>query len=139
MENHNIKNMSKKRLLKDLPFDHLKKGAVVDDVSQYHYHIHRGSTFYGNFSSSDNGVTTFSDEINEILDLVWNNPDWFEPATLEKIEITRTDGGILLKFQPISEDDKECLMQGLVSLLSDLENHPNKTWSKFKNLVPTIK
>jgi hypothetical protein len=128
---------NKRRLLKDLPFDNLKKGDVLYRVNGG-FQQSRGETYYEGGSSSSNGEIGYEGSSEEILKTIWENADWFEDADLTHIDFVSNDEGILLRFSPIDQDDKEDLIKGLIHILPELEKG-SFTWNKFKEITTGIK
>lgn len=126
----------KKRLLKDLPFGRLSKNTVLYKVNGS-YQVSGGKTYYEN-SSSDNATYICEPNEREIIDLIWENPDWFEEATLSHIDFIPTTTSITLRFNPIDIDDSEYLAKGIIHILKHLEDG-SYVWNKFKSITTSIK
>ena len=127
---------NKKRLLKDLPFGDLKIGKVLDRVNGS-YQITRFPTYYKEGGSSDNATSILDETEKNIIDLVWDNEDWFEPAIVDHIDFIPVDSGILLKFDSIDAIDKEDLIKGLIHILEHLKDG-SYTWNKFDDITTRI-
>ena len=87
----------KKRLLKDLPFGNLNKGAVLYKVNSS-YQMSRGETFYTAGGSSNNGINVLDNAEKSIVDEIWENPKWFENAELKHIDFIPKPTSITLNF-----------------------------------------
>jgi len=132
--------MNKRRLLKDMPFDNLSKGTVVSTGlgGLYgKYHIEQGNTYYKSGSSSSRGVTTFDKKVEEIIDLVWDNEEWFEDADLEEIKVIPSNTKIILEFKPIDIEEAENLAKGIMHILPHLGDD-SYVWGKFKDVKTII-
>ena len=127
----------KKRLLKDLPFGNLEKGAVLYKVNSG-YQISRGETFYSTGGSSDNGINVLDEAEKNIVDEIWENEKWFEDAVLKELVFIPKTDSITLRFDPMDIDDVIDLTKGLIHILPELGKE-GWTWSKFKNLTTIIK
>lgn len=122
-----------KRLLKDLPFEHLKKDSVVEYVNSG-YRVNLGNTYYSTGGSSDGGCFGFDKPTEEILSLVWDNPEWFEEASLNHISFVPSRTSVILEFKPIDIGDAEDLARGIIHILKHLEEG-SYVWGKFKNIT----
>jgi hypothetical protein len=132
---------NKRRLIKDLPFDGLDKGTVIWRGGRGHggkYSISRGKTYYDGGGDSDNGITVFDDSVEEIIDLVWDNADWFEDAGLKHIDLVPVKNGLLLRFEPIDRDELEEFAKGLIHILPNLKEG-SYSWNKFDDITARIK
>ena len=131
---------NKRRLLKELPFENLKKGVVIWRGSRGqggNYSISNASTYYEQGGSSSNGIEVFTDTEENILDLIWDNEEWFEDADLKHINLVPVTEGVLLRFKSIDRAEKEELMKGLRHILPHLMDG-NYVWNKFKDITSSI-
>jgi hypothetical protein len=126
----------KKRLLKDLPFDNLKKGDVLCRVNGS-YQIELGETFYSSGRSSHNGVIVLDSLSQEIVDMIWDNNNWFEDAVLNHITVIPKASEVILKFDSICLDDSICLAKGIIHILPHLTDN-SFVWNKFKDITTSI-
>jgi hypothetical protein len=125
----------KKRLLKDLPFGNLNKDTVLYRVNGS-YQLNNGKTYYET-GHSDNGCFVCNSNEKGIIDLIWDNPDWFEDASLSHIDLIPTTTSLTLRFKPIDIEDAEYLAMGIVHILEHLQEG-NYVWNKFKNITTKI-
>lgn len=127
-----------KRLLKDLPFDSLKAGKVFSKRNGG-YEISTIPQFYENGSESS-GVTYVYKEGSErsIIDTIWENPDWFEEATLNHIDIVLGFNEIKLRFKPLSAEKATYLAKGIKHILKYLDDG-SYTWNGLGNPTTRIK
>ena len=131
---------NKRRLLKDLPFEGLKKGVVLWKGGRGHggeYSISRGETYYSGGGSSSNGILTFERPVEEIINLVWDNSEWFEDADLKEVEVIASTTSITLRFKSIDKDEAEELAKGIIHIFPHIEE-TGWVWSKFKDIVLRI-
>ena len=131
----------KRRLLKDLPFGNLKVNTVIYKANRGHggnYSISHGETYYKEGGSSSNGITTFDDSEEAILNAIWDNPEWFEDAVLEHIDFIPSNTSITLKFKAMDIEDVETLTKGLIHILDHLKDD-NYTWNDFKAFTTSIR
>ncbi|MCH7928789.1 MAG: hypothetical protein IID03_12550 [Candidatus Dadabacteria bacterium] len=107
-----------KVLLKDLPFNKLKKGSVVT-IWNGDYIIDNGETWYdGKLSGSHNGHTHFDSIANDILETIWNNDSWFKPQSISSVKYSRTSKSIELSFDsPLNLDNIEMITRGIKKTL----------------------
>lgn len=134
-------NNNKRRLLKDLPFDHCIKGTVIYKASRGHggnYSISNKTTFYETGGSSSNGLWAFEKNQEEIIDLIWDNEKWFEDADLKHIDFITTPTSVTLRFSSIDIEEAEELTKGLIHILPKLAEK-GWVWSKFDNITTSIK
>lgn len=139
-EVNNMKT-NKRRLLKDLPFDHCKKGVVLWKGSRGTggtYSVTGRKTFYSGGGSSDNGIWVFDRQTEEILDLIWNNDEWFEDAILSHIDFSHTNETVTLRFPSLDAEDAYNLMRGIIHILPHLKDK-GWVWSEFPELTTEIK
>ena len=136
---------NKRRLLKDLPFEGATKNTVIFKGGRGHggnYSVSRGETYYQTGGSSDRGLTCFTETEESILDVIWDNSEWFENADLNHIDFIPVEEGILLRFKNIDRDEKEDLIKGLIFILPFLQEGKTKNsgyiWNKFKNITTGI-
>ena len=104
------------------------------------YSVHGGRTYYGGSSSgSDSAQTVFSETEQDVISLCWDNPEWFEDATLEHIKIIPKTDRIVLEFKPIDAEDARALAMGIQHLLPYLKKAPGDrskyTWNKFEHIT----
>lgn len=131
--------MEKKRLLKDLPFGNLSIGMVLTKGNGGYY-IERGYTFYSGGGSSHNGWEEMSDKETEIINLIWENDKWFQPATLEHIDIKVYPSKIEIIYQPLDLGQAQTFAQGLESCLSQYGcEDKNYAWKDFKGFSILLK
>lgn len=124
----------KKRLLKDLPFADLNAGTVIYRVNSG-YQISHGETFYTSGGSSHNGVTILDKKEKEIIDEIFDNPDWFVEAKLEELKIVPKRESITLKFSPMDIDDVIDLAKGIKHIFPHLKDVKDGSyvWNKYGN------
>lgn len=127
----------KKRLLKDLPFGGLKNGTVLYKVNSG-YQISHGETFYSTGGSSDNGVMVLDQKEESIVDMIWDNPDWFVDAELKHVDFVPKNDSITIRFDSMDIDDVIDFTKGLIHILPEMEKE-GWVWSKFKNITTSIK
>ena len=127
----------KKRLLKDLPFDSLTKGKVLYKENGT-YKTSGGKTFYENGGDSSRSTMVLGESGKDIVDVIWNNEEWFENADLNHIKFIPETNSITLHFDPIDLDDVEVLTKGLIHILSHLKDGCY-TWNKFKDITTEIR
>ena len=126
----------KRRLLKDLPFGNLKKDSVIVYINNS-YRINNGDTYYKEGGSSSNGISIFDESEENILNAIWDNPEWFEDAVLEHIDFIPSNTSITLRFKAMDIEDVETLTKGLIHILDHLEDD-NYTWNNFKAFTTKI-
>jgi len=132
---------NKRRLLKDLPFGHLKIGDVIWKGGRGHggqYSISNFNTYYETGGDSSNGIKCFEKNEEEILNTIWDNEEWFEDADINHIDFICKKDEIVLKFKPIDKEEIEVLVKGIIHILPELEKG-SYTWNKFKNITTKIK
>lgn len=132
---------NKRRLLKDLPFENLSKGTVIWKGGRGHsgtYSISRFATYYSQGGSSSNGILTFDESAEEIIDLVWDKEEWFEDANLEHIDFVLSNKSLTLRFDTMDAEEVEELCKGLIHILGHLEDG-SYTWNKFSGITTSIK
>lgn len=127
----------KRRLKKDLPFGNLDKGIVLYSVNSG-YQISGGETFYSTGGSSDNGTQVLDEKEKEIVDMIWDNEEWFEDSTLKHLDFIPKRDSIEIRFESMDIDDVIDFTKGLIHILPQMGNK-GWTWSKFKNLTTQIK
>ena len=136
-----IMKNNKRRLLKDLPFDNLKVGTVVWKGSRGHggsYSVSRGETFYESGGSSSNGIKTFGAVAEKLLDIIWDNGEWFEDADINHITIEINSNNLVLSFDHIDIEDATSLAKGIAHILPHLGDG-SYTWKKFSNITARLK
>lgn len=123
---------NKKRLLKDLPFENLKAGEVMEIINGK-ISINHGKTFYKGGGDSDNGISQFNGASEEIIRTVWDNPAWFENVELPEIEIKVERNTIIFDFKPLSMEDAQELAMGIRKCINDKFAEANKgyTYERF--------
>ena len=126
----------KKRLLKDLPFDNLKKDDVLYKVNGS-YQIDHGETFYKGGGSSHNGVTILNTSSKDIIDMIWDKEDWFEEAILDHISVIPKGTELVIKFTPLCQEDSIYFAKGIIHILPHLEDG-SYVWNKFKGITTSI-
>jgi len=127
----------KKRLLKDLPFGDLKKDTVLHKVNGG-YQENRGNTYYEEGGSSSNGIYVCEKNEQEIIDLIWENPEWFQEAIINHVDFVPTTTGITMRFESMDIEDVEWLTKGVMHILGHLEDD-NYIWNKFTGFSMSIK
>lgn len=127
-----------KRLLKDLPFEDLKKGTVLIKRNGS-YEIPTFETYYDTGGSSSGGTYVFENSSEqEIIDTIWDNPEWFEEATLKHIDIVLGREEIKLRFAPLSTEKATALAKGIQRILTHL-NDGSYTWNGMGDVTTKIK
>ena len=132
---------NKRRLLKDLPFERCTKGTVLYKGGRGtggKYTISSKETYYEGGTRSGNGLWGFDKQSEEILDLIWDNPDWFADADLKHIDFVYTTDSVTLRFAPIDAEDAHDLMRGLIHVLPQLAEG-KWVWNKFKDITTGVK
>lgn len=132
---------NKRRLLKDLPFDGCKKDTVIYQAGWGHggrYSISHKETYYSTGGSSSNGLTAFEKNEEEIIDLIWDNPEWFADADLKHIDFVYTTNSITLRFDSIDIEDAKELTRGIIHILPHLKEK-GWAWDKFGEITTEIK
>ena len=127
---------NKRRLLKDLPFENLVTGTVVWKGSRgvnANYTVTRPTTFYAEGGESSGGITSFDAPNAEvILDTIWDNPDWFEDADINHIDIKIISNKELsLRFEAMDYEDVEELAKGILHQLVINMPKDKYVWNKF--------
>lgn len=126
----------KKRLLKDLPFEKLVVGTVLYRVNGS-YQIDSFNTYY-DMGGSSSGPTTVMDKAEkEIIDVIWDNEDWFEAADLKHIDIVLARNSLTLRFKTMSAEDVESFTKGIQRILPHLADG-SYTWNKFSDVTTKI-
>jgi len=126
-----------KRLLKDLPFGSLTKGKVIAKHGGV-YHVDSGKRYYSEGGSSSNGESVYGETEAHILDLIWDNDEWFVPSTLKHIDFIVKNDRLILKFDSLSYQDVDTLAKGIIHLLPSLQIG-SWVWSKFKDITVALK
>jgi len=130
--------MTKKRLRKDLPFGKLSSGDVLTK-SNDGYYVELGDTLYDGGGSSSKGQNIMEDKECEMLDLIWDNSDWFEPATIDQITMKAECSKIILSFEPLDLRQAQDLAKGIRHHLLDFGNDGNYSWSEYKGFSLILK
>jgi len=128
---------NEKRLLKDLPFERLTKGTVLVKRNG-NYEVGNFETYYETGGSSSNSTWVYSGAEKEIIDIIWDNSDWFEEASLKHIDIILGKEQITLKFDPISAETTTALAKGIQRILPHL-NDGSYTWNGMGDVTTKIK
>ncbi|NIA30721.1 MAG: hypothetical protein GWP06_12515, partial [Actinobacteria bacterium] len=110
---------NKKRLLKDLPFGNLNKDIVLHKANDS-YQVNGGETYYSSGGNSNNGCEVCNEKEKEIIDMIWDNSDWFEIADLKHIDIIPKTTEIIIRFEPIDIEDVESFAKGIIHILPEL-------------------
>ncbi len=134
-------NINKRRLVKDLPFDGLSVGTVLWKGGRGHggnYSVSNIPTFYESGGSSDNGIHVFDKSVEDILDVIWDNEEWFEDADLTHIEIVPATDSITLRFKPIDKEEAVELAKGIQHVLKHLQDG-SYVWNKFKDMTTSFR
>ena len=132
--------MNKKRLLKDLPFGGLTRGVVLTKGNGGYY-TDLGDTIYSEgHGSSHRGQRTL-DSITEydIVDLIWNNLEWFEDADLKAITIEASTDKIVISFLPLDLAQAQTFAKGIAWCLDFSWPASGYTWSEFKDFKIKMK
>lgn len=131
----------KRRLLKDLPFSNLKKGDVLYRASRGQsgdFTVSNGNTYYDSGSGSSNGVKTFNELEEKILNKIWDDTEWFKDAELKHIDFIPKNSSITLRFDSIDLEEVEELTKGLIHILPHLTDK-GYVWNKFSDITTSIK
>jgi len=130
--------MEKKRLLKDLPFDALKKGDVLTKAVDGYY-IDCGRTFYSGGGDSSNGCNYMTENAAPIIDLIWNDPKWFVQADIKHVDIKATKDKIIISFDPVDLEQSQIFAMGIRSCLSKFASEDGShTWDEFKGFTMSL-
>ena len=129
--------MEKKRLLKDLPFN-LQKDEVLTKGNGGYY-IDKGSTIYKEGGSSSNGWNVLDAQKIAIIDLIWDNKDWFVDANLKHVDIKTCRDKIIISFDPLDLEQAQTFAKGIRSCLANYGNEEGRhTWDEFKGFTGTL-
>ncbi len=123
----------KRRSLKDLPFGGLKIGDVLykgGRGTRGNYTVSGKTSFYENGGSSSGGLKVFEDSEENILDMIWDNSEWFEVADVKHMDVVATTTNITLKFKPIDIEDSETIAKGIIHVMKHLEEK-SYSWNEF--------
>jgi hypothetical protein len=127
----------KKRLLKDLPFENLVAGTVLYRVNGS-YQIDSFKRYYESGGSSSGPTNVMDKSEKEVIDVIWDNEDWFESAELKHVDIVLSMDSVTLRFKTMSADDVESFAKGIQRILPHLADD-SYTWNKFSNITTKIK
>ena len=127
----------KKRLLKDLPFGNLNKRAVLTKDNGGYY-IERGETIYKGGGSSHNGWNTLDDKECEIVNVIWDNEEWFVDATIKHIDIKATTNKIIIEFDAVDLGQAQLFAKGLKHTFLHFGEEENYAWNIFKGFTSTL-
>ncbi len=131
--------MDKRRLLKDLPFGNMKNGTVLTKDNGGYY-IDKGETIYRGGGNSDNGWGVLEKDEVRIIDLMWDNPEWCEPATIEHVDIKASRDNILISFKHLDLGQAQVFAKGIQHLLLNYWGKGQaKTWHKLKDFTVGIR
>jgi len=120
-------------LQKDLPFENLKAGTVISFTNNK-FIVECGNTWYeGNpNSTSHNGWRYFEEDANSILNLIWDNTEWFKkPLITAPIKWSRSNNRITLIFNDNMDLDViESITKGIrTTLVNHYKSHTkNMGW-----------
>ena len=129
----------KKRLLKDLPFGHLNKNSVLTK-NGCGYFIDNGVVLYTQGGGADNGKTVFEKEEEDIIDMIWDNPDWFIDAEIKNIVIKAGTQSIEIIFDAVDLGQAQLFARGINHCLkSHYGQDGNYSWNIFKGFTATLK
>ena len=128
---------NERRLLKDLPFDGLKRGDVLKQTNGG-YCLTGFSTYYSTGGSSSSGTKCSDGVSTDILDTIWENTEWFEPAELKHIDIVLGKSQIALRFEPISAEKAETLARGIQHIIKHLDDG-SCIWNGMGGVTTQIK
>jgi len=135
--------MEKKRLKRDLPFgknNFTEEGTVIR-FSGTTFSIDRGNAFYKDGSTSHNGAYTFNESEAKILEKIWDDPDWFEDATLSHIDIIICENDkIILKFDELDAEDAENLAKSINHYFHSImgKEEESYAWDKLAGFTTTL-
>lgn len=131
--------MEKKRLLKDLPITRLTAGVVVTKTNGG-FLVDYGDTIYSSGGSSSNGQWVFDKPERDLMNLIWENGEWMEPAELKSITIKAETDKVVISFKPLDLAQAQTFAKGLQHTLS---NHfgviGSYTWNEFKGFEINLK
>jgi len=127
----------KKRLLKDLPFGELNKGAVITKGNGGYY-IDFGDTYYEYGGVSSNRWEVFGKKECEIINTIWHNSEWFEDATLNHIDIQVHSNKIIFEFNHLDMGQSQLFARGVVHCLNKYYGKGSYSWNIFNNFTMTI-
>ena len=128
----------KKRLLKDLPFGGLNKNTVLTKGNGGYY-IERGDTIYNGGGGSHNGWTTFDGKECDIINMIWDNTDWFVEANINHLEIKATTTGIIIGFDAVDMGQAQLFAKGLQQCLLHYGEEEKYSWNIFKGFTTQLK
>ncbi len=126
----------KKRLLKDLPFGNLNKGTVLTKRNGGYY-LECGETLYKSGGSSHNGWLTLDDKECEIVNMIWDNEEWFIEATIKHIEIKATTTKIIIEFDPVDLGQAQLFAKGLQHTFLHYGEEKG-SWNVFKDFTSSL-
>lgn len=130
--------MEKKRLLKDLPFGNLKVGNVLTKGNGGYY-IDNGETLYKSGGSSSNDWNVLDSKEIEIIDMIWDNKDWFTDAVLKHIDIKAKTDGLLISFDSLDLGQAQTFAKGIKSCLMNYGSEEvNYSWNEFKGFTISL-
>ncbi len=109
-----------KVLLKDVPFENMKKGDVITFYNGS-YIKERGTTWYdGNMSGSSDGMLVFGKAESSIINIMWDLEEWFSSTNISPIKYTRSNKSITLSFDnPLDLSDIEAIAMGIRKTLRE--------------------
>ena len=112
-----------KILLKDLPFNNVKKNTIVTK---------RGNDFIswydGKIGGSDNGHYVFEGAAEDIIKTIWDNPEWFLSVGLEKVKYSYDSKSITLH---VGLMDAEDIRRIAIAIQRTLTSHYEETTLKM--------
>ena len=130
--------MDRKRLLKDLPFGKLNTGTVLTKGNGGYY-VENGDTIYKEGGSSHRGWNVLENNEVKIVDLIWDNTEWLEPATLKHLDIQVSTDKIVLSFKPLDLEQAQTFAKGLQNLLHHYgEEETTYTWHEYKGFTTRL-
>lgn len=130
--------MTKKRLLKDLPFGNLTKGTVLTEGNGGFY-VDRGETIYKEGGSSSNGGVTLEGTEIEVVQMIWENPAWFTDATVPNLAMKVSTSKIEITFAPLDLKQAQDLAKGIRNCLQNFGNEEQKyVWQEFKGFTISL-
>lgn len=122
----------KKRLLKDLPFCQLTVGTVLTKANGG-YHVDNGDTIYVGGGSCHRGWMGLDKSECGIVDMIWENKDWFVDAKVTAIEMKVHTDKIVLSFEALDLGQAQTFAKGIKRCLRDFGNEDGSyAWHEFK-------
>jgi len=98
--------VEKKRLKKDLPFGELKAGMVLTKTDDGYEICFKGFSY------------PLPDNETSIIDKIWNDEEWFEPAIVDVLVIKYSYDKIEIVYPTMDGEDAHLLASKIAEYLS---------------------